>query len=90
MRQKIVRSVPRQLDAFSTESDILNPHFLQDAESRPRVMLRHPGVERSGLFQAEESVERLGGHAAAPKGAVDPIADLSLPSAGQLQMFPTT
>ena len=42
-------------------------------------MLRHPRVKRPGLFQAEESGERLGGHAAAPKGAVDPIADLSLP-----------
>jgi len=34
-------------------------------------MLRHPGVKRPGLFQAEESGERLSGHAAAPKGAVD-------------------
>ena len=42
-------------------------------------MLRHPRVKRPGLFQAEESGERFGGHAAAPKGAVDPIADLSLP-----------
>ena len=42
-------------------------------------MLRHPRVKRPDRFQAEESGERLGGHAAAPKGAVDPIADLSLP-----------
>ena len=42
-------------------------------------MLRHPRVKRPGLLQAEESGERLGGHAAAPKGAVDPIADLSFP-----------
>ena len=42
-------------------------------------MFRHPRVKRPGLFKAEESGERLGGHAAAPKGAVDPIADLSLP-----------
>jgi hypothetical protein len=42
-------------------------------------MLRHPRVKRPDLFQAEESGERLGGHAATPKGAVDPIADLSLP-----------
>jgi len=36
-------------------------------------MLRHPRVKRPDLFQAEEGGERLGGHAAAPKGAVDPI-----------------
>src|SRR6266404_2230607 len=42
-------------------------------------MLRYPRVKRPGLFQAEKSGERLGGHAAVPKGAVDPIADLSLP-----------
>lgn len=35
-------------------------------------MLRHPGVRRPNLFQAEECGERLGGYAAAPKGAVDP------------------
>jgi hypothetical protein len=31
-------------------------------------MLRHPRVMRPDGFKAKESGERLGGHAAAPKG----------------------
>ena len=42
-------------------------------------MLCHARVKRPDGFKAKESGERLGGHAAAPKGAVDPIADLSFP-----------
>jgi hypothetical protein len=35
-------------------------------------MLRHPRVKRPDRFEAEERGERLRGHAATPKGAVDP------------------
>jgi hypothetical protein len=50
---------------------------LEDAD-RGAVVLRHAGVKRAGRLEAEKSGERLGGDAAAPKGAVDPIADLAL------------
>ena len=40
-------------------------------------MFRHTGVKRSRLFQAQESGESLGRDATAPKGAVDPVADLA-------------
>jgi hypothetical protein len=54
------------------------PAFFQDADGAD-VVFGDAGVKRAGLFQAEESGERFGGHATAPKGTVDPIADLSLP-----------
>ena len=40
-------------------------------------MGRYAGVERARLFQAQESGEGFGRDAAAPEGAVDPVADLS-------------
>jgi hypothetical protein len=50
---------------------------LEDAD-RTEVVLRYAGVKRTDWFQPKESGERFSGHAAAPKGAVDPIADLPL------------
>ena len=55
-------------------SKVHKPAFLEDAD-RGEVVLRYAGVKRADRFQPKESGERFSSHAAAPKGAVDPIAD---------------
>ena len=54
------------------------PAFLQDADGGG-VVFRDAGVERTGLFQKNESRNGFGGDATVPKGAIDPIADFALP-----------
>ena len=46
---------------------------------RARVVFGHASVKAAGLLEAKEDGERCRRHTAAPKGAVDPVADLALP-----------
>ena len=76
------------LEASSAERCKGNSASPQDTD-RGDIVLRYTSVKRSSRFQAEESGERVGGHSVtSPKGAVDPVADLSFPFDVQLPMFP--
>ncbi len=76
MRQKHARDV-RVVGGFVSVTGNREAAFLQDAE-RGGIVLSRGGVERPGLFQAEEGRERFGRDAAAPEGAVESVAHFAL------------